>query len=100
VRTLQTLGRPRGPGQDRFTSWVIQSIDEIVKASAFPFREPLPGTATDTEIADIASAVNVRSKSAGRQVYDTVNHRLMIADGPLPADPWYVADGSASVTPS
>lgn len=52
------------------------------------------------DIAAIANAVNTANKVAGKVIYDSTNHRLMIADGPLDSDPWYVADGSAFVTPS
>ena len=52
------------------------------------------------DIAAIANAINTANKVAGKVIYDSTNHRLMIADGPLDSDPWYVADGSAFVTPS
>jgi len=100
MRKLQGFGRPLGTGQDRFNAWVQRIIDEIVKASAEPSETvPVPAVA-DTAIADIANKINTRGKYAGRIAYDTVNHRLMVANGPLAADPWYVADGSASVTPA
>lgn len=59
-----------------------------------------PNTNTDVEIADISNAINTTGKVVGKQTFDTVNNRLMIASGTAAADPWYVADGSASVTPS
>ena len=52
------------------------------------------------DIAAIANAINTANKVAGKVIYDSTNNRLMIADGPLDSDPWYVADGSAFVTPS
>lgn len=57
-------------------------------------------TATAASIAAIANAINTANKVAGKVVYDTTNNRIMIASGALAASNWYVADGSASVTPS
>lgn len=50
-------------------------------------------------IAAIANAINTTSKVAGKVVFDTTNNRLMVSSGATAASPWYVADGSASVTP-
>jgi hypothetical protein len=55
---------------------------------------------TAANIADIVNAVNTSDKSQGLRVLDTTNNREMIARGSGPADPWDVADGSASVTPA
>jgi hypothetical protein len=55
---------------------------------------------TAVNIADITSTANTANKAAGRAVLDTTNHRSMVARGPLPADRWDVADGSASVLPA
>lgn len=52
------------------------------------------------DIAAVANAVNTTGKVVGKVVYDTTNRRLMIADGTADIDPWYVADGSAFVTPA
>ena len=57
-------------------------------------------TATAASIAAVANAINTANKVAGKVVYDTTNNRIMIASGALAASNWYVADGSASVTPS
>ena len=57
-------------------------------------------TATATSIADKTSSVNLASKYAGRVVYDSTNKRVMVADGAADVDKWYVADGSANVTPA
>jgi hypothetical protein len=54
---------------------------------------------TGADILDIGHNVNVNMKSEGRVVWDSTNKRLMVADGALAADLWYIADGSASVTP-
>lgn len=53
-----------------------------------------------TDIASIANAINTTDKVAGKIVYDTTNNRIMVASGALDASPWYIADGSASVTPA
>ena len=51
-------------------------------------------------IAAVGDAINTADKVQGKVVYDTTNNRLMVADGSAAADPWYVVDGSASVTPA
>lgn len=51
-------------------------------------------------IAAVGDAINTTDKAQGKVVYDTTNNRLMVADGSAAADPWYVVDGSASVTPA
>ena len=55
---------------------------------------------TATDIAAVGNAVNTANKAAGKAVWDTTNNRLMVASGSSAASPWYVCDGSASVTPS
>jgi hypothetical protein len=55
---------------------------------------------TSADIAAVANAVNTTGKVAGLMVYDTTNNRIMIASGSAAASAWYVADASASVTPS
>jgi hypothetical protein len=51
-------------------------------------------------IAAVANAINTTNKVTGKVVYDTTNNRLMVSSGSAAASPWYIADGSASVTPS
>ena len=68
-------------------------LDQLVSQATLP-----PYTAAN--IAAIGNAVNTSGKSQGLRVLDTTNNREMIARGSLPADPWDVADGSASVIPS
>ena len=53
-----------------------------------------------TDIAAAGNAINTINKAQGKVVYDLTNHRIMIANGSAAVDPWYVADGSASVVPS
>jgi hypothetical protein len=57
-------------------------------------------TISAANIAAIANAINTTGKVAGKIVYDTTNFRLMVANGSAAADRWYVADGSAFVTPA
>lgn len=52
------------------------------------------------DIAAVANVINTANKVLGKVVYDTTNNRLMVANGAAAADPWYVADGSASVVPA
>ncbi len=55
---------------------------------------------TAANIADKEAAINSDNKYAGKTVYDTNNHRLMISRGSTNTAVWDVVDGSASVTPS
>jgi hypothetical protein len=99
MHKLHNLGRPLGPGQPAFNRWVEDSFAAIQKAAQVP--EPATDIVfTAAAIAAVGNRVNTLGKFAGRQVYDSTNNRLMVASGPLVADPWYVADGSASVTPA
>lgn len=58
------------------------------------------GDYTATQIASVSEEVNTKGKAVGRAILDVTNHRVMVARGTAPADPWDVADGSASVTPA
>jgi len=55
---------------------------------------------TATDISSAANSVNTIGKYAGLYVWDTTNNRLMRSSGALATSPWYVVDGSASVTPA
>jgi hypothetical protein len=55
---------------------------------------------TAANIAAVANAINTANKVAGKIVYDTTNNRIMVSSGALAVSPWYVVDGSASVTPA
>lgn len=66
---------------------------------AVPLIAP-PVTATAAQIADKNHAINTSGKFTDKEIKDTTNHRKMSASGPLPTDPWWVIDGSASVTPA
>lgn len=57
-------------------------------------------TETATNIAAVAHVINTARKYAGKLVFDSTNNRIMRASGSAAADPWHVADGSATVTPS
>lgn len=61
---------------------------------------PGSGATTAANIASAAHAVNTTYKVQGRMVYDTTNNRIMVASGSSATSAWYVADGSASVTPA
>lgn len=56
--------------------------------------------ATAAAIAAAANAINTSGKVAGKLLLDTTNHKLYTARGANATDPWDLADGSASVTPS
>lgn len=55
---------------------------------------------TAANIASKTHAVNTVDKVLNKIVYDSTNHRLMIARGVTDVSVWDVCDGSASVTPS
>ena len=55
---------------------------------------------TAASIAAVANAINTTNKVTGKVVYDTTNNRLMVSSGAAAASPWYIADGSGSVTPA
>jgi hypothetical protein len=57
-------------------------------------------TATATNIANKAAAINTTNKYTGLMVWDTTNKRLLRASGGTDVAPWDVVDGSTSVTPS
>lgn len=61
--------------------------------------EGLPSDSA-ANIASAAAVVNTRNKLAGLMIRDTTNNRVMVASGSSATSPWYVADGSASVTPA
>jgi len=55
---------------------------------------------TATNIADVSHFVNTDVRRAGQHIIDDTNNRIMFCKTSTASDPWYVADGSASVTPS
>jgi hypothetical protein len=80
------------------------TVAALQVAQTFSAQQTLTGglvvqSIAAASIAAIANAINTTNKVQGKVVYDTTNNRLMVANGALAADPWYVADGSASVTP-
>jgi len=87
------------------TTWVRWSIDGYVAPSSC-----LGSTSTDSmkvnlnrtaaQIASRTDFVNLGGKYEGMLVWDTTNNRMMYASGSTDVSPWYVIDGSASVTPS
>ena len=72
---------------------------EATGADTFQTRKLFP-TATATEIADIADAVNTSGKFEGQLIWDTTNKRMLRASGSAAGDDWEVVDGSAQVTPA
>lgn len=53
-----------------------------------------------TDIADKTSTVNTIDKYEGLYIWDTTNNRLMRSSGLADVSPWWVVDGSTSVTPA
>jgi|694.fasta_scaffold123296_2 hypothetical protein len=64
------------------------------------FGAPIITQATAAAIAAVGNAINTTGKFGGKLVWDSTNNRLLRTQGGAAADPWYVVDGSASVTPS
>jgi hypothetical protein len=64
------------------------------------YRDTSIPEATAAAIADIADAQNTTLKYARKLIWDTTNNRMLRASGNAAADPWYVVDGSVTVTPS
>lgn len=58
------------------------------------------GSYTDAEIADKTSSVNTVDKYEGLYIWDETNNRLMRSSGSTDISPWWVVDGSTSVTPT
>ena len=55
---------------------------------------------TESEILSRTHYVNTLDKKAGSVIYDLTNHHLLVAAGSLDVSPWFLVDGSLSVTPS
>lgn len=72
---------------------------EATGADTFQTRNLFP-TATAADIAAVGATINTAGKFAGRLVWDTTNNRMLRASGTAAADPWYLVDGSATVTPA
>jgi hypothetical protein len=114
------VGAPTGISQNgalRFkfnslasTWYVIASTDTsgqafLATAQTFTAQQTLTSglvlqSIAAASIAAVANAINTTGKVTGKVVYDTTNNRLMVSSGSAAASPWYIADGSASVTPS
>lgn len=52
------------------------------------------------DIAAIGNAINTTAKTEGKIIYDSTNKRIMVSEGSNANSPWWVSDGSASVTPA
>jgi hypothetical protein len=55
---------------------------------------------TAAQISDKTSTANTLNKYDGLFVWDITNHRLMRSSGSTDVSPWWVVDGSTSVTPA
>jgi len=80
---FQQLGQPY--------SGTVAAIQDLL----FPVR-------TAVQILDVADEINTVDKFEGRQVYNSTNQWIYIADGSLPADTWTLNDGlgATQVTPT
>lgn len=72
---------------------------EATGADTFQTRNLFP-VATAADIAAVGATINTAGKFIGRLVWDSTNNRMLRASGTAAADPWYVVDGSATVTPA
>lgn len=79
------------------TGAITGNVTGGVDATAAYIQIP---TATATEIADIADAINTANKAAGSIAFDTTNSKLKIATGANANSTWVDADGTNAVTPS
>jgi len=57
-------------------------------------------TATATDIASAAAAINTTGKYEGLMVWDTTNKRMLRSSGSAAVSEWAVVDGSAQVIPA
>lgn len=67
------------------------------------FKELSFFVAPDYTFAEISSrlhSVNTSHKQIGKVIFDKTNNRLLVASGPNNNSPWYVVNGSSSITPS
>lgn len=101
-------GRKEVTAVNGTTITINSAADATVSGAAVSYSAPSfaefgqvnGGSASATSIADVGNAINTTNKVAGKTVWDTTNNRLMRASGSAAADPWWVVDGSTSVTPS
>ena len=59
-----------------------------------------PANASAADIASKTASINTSDKYTGKLVWDTTNNRLLRAGGATDVSPWYVVDGSVTVTPA
>lgn len=62
--------------------------------------QPVLDGVTAANLASATATINTHEKVAGKLVRETTNNRVYMARGANATDPWDLADGSASVTPS
>lgn len=77
------------------TALVVGGLTRVVADGGY--RYP---AYTAANIASAAHAINTTDKMVGKCVFDSTNNRLMVSAGAAATSPWYVVDGSASVTPA
>ena len=93
---------PIGSTGSFYARWTIegyQAPGDCLEATATESLK-VNANATASAIADRTNTVNLGGKHEGRMVWDTTNNRMMYASGSTDVSPWYVIDGSASVTPT
>ncbi len=98
-----TIRHPATTGTtSRYVRWTIEGYQapgdclEVTSADSLATTT----TATAAAIADKTNAINLGGKHTGQLVWDTTNNRMMYSSGATDVSPWYVVDGSASVTPA
>lgn len=98
--TKCTLGGASRRWNDLYVGTGVASIETDLDLNGNTLNSACFQTNTAANIADVANVINTTEKNTGKMIWDTTNNRLMVASGALAASPWYVADGSASVTPA
>lgn len=54
---------------------------------------------TAANLASAGHAISTVDKYRGKLALDATSNRLLFASGSNPTSPWYVCDGSATITP-
>lgn len=91
--------------QTNLTIPSITGLAALATAQTFTAQQTMTSglvlqSVTAAALAAVANTINTASKVAGKVVFDTTNNRIMVSSGAAAASPWYIADGSGSVTPS
>jgi hypothetical protein len=75
------------------------SVGTAVVCDGRPGDLGVPRADVAANIALASARVNTGGKTAGRQIWDTTNSRIMVATGPLPGDAWKSDGGAVTVAP-